>query len=125
MQAILAHKTFVFVTVTLWLFIAWSGLHGHACFDGQEPYLSIHMDSLGEHPDHHENEKHLDADVDLNQPALLKLFKVELPVLVITLLLLVVSFKDSLSIIYFYTRHRPPRLIGLQPPLRAPPSFLA
>jgi hypothetical protein len=59
---------FAFIALLLWLLGNCIGLHGHFCFDGQEPPVSVHMHMEGHSPhDHHPDEEHLDADVELLQ----------------------------------------------------------
>jgi hypothetical protein len=125
LRNILRHKTLAFVALLIWLLLGWSGAHGHLCFDGQEPPMSVHMDMLGEHPEHHADEQHLDADMDLGQLALAKLVKFDLPVLLTTLFLFIVLFQQLTVFISTYSRHYTCRLIGLRPPLRAPPVLPA
>ncbi len=125
MQNILHHKTLAFVALIIWLIASWSGAHGHLCFDGQEPPVSVHMHALGEHPDHTTDEQHVDADVDLSQPFLAKLTKIDLPLLIAAALLLAVLFEKISLVVSRYSRIYSSRLAGLRPPLRAPPIFPA
>jgi len=125
-QNILHHKTWAFVALIIWLIASWSGAHGHLCFDGQEPPVSVHMEMTDEHADHHEaDEQHVDADVDLSQPLLAKLTKIDLPLLIAAAILLAMLF-EIISIIFSrYSQHYSPRHAGLPPPLRAPPVLPA
>jgi hypothetical protein len=125
LQNILRHKAFAFAALIIWLVAGWSGAHGHLCFDGQEPPVSIHMDALGEHPDHAANEQHVDADVDLSQPLLAKLTKIDLPLLLVAALLLAVLLEKTSFVVSNYSHTYSSRLAGLRPPLRAPPVFPA
>lgn len=116
---------FAFVALTLWLLASLSGAHGHLCFDGQEPPVSIHMDVLGEHTNHAADEQHVDADVDLlSQPLLAKLTKIDLPLLLAAALLLAVLFEKTSFIVSNYSHTYFSRPAGLRPLLRAPPLFL-
>ena len=121
MQNLLRHKTIAFVALIIWLIAGWSGAHGHLCFDGQEPPISIHMDTLGEHPDHAADEQHVDANVDLSQPLLAKLTKIDLPHLLAAALLFAVLFEKTSFVVSNYSPTYSSRRIGLRPPLRAPP----
>jgi hypothetical protein len=118
------HKL-ILLALWLWLALGWSGAHGHFCLDGQEAPVSIHMDVLGDHPNHHEEEQHQDADVPLNQPLLAKLIKIDLPlILSIVIIFALLFFQVSkafppCSASYFQDFFR------LRPPLRAPPHFPA
>jgi hypothetical protein len=124
-QNILHHKTLAFVALIIWLIASWSGAHGHLCFDGQEPPISVHIHALGEHPDHTTDEQHVDADVDLNQPLLAKLTKIDLPLLITAALLLAVLFEKASVVVTNYSPAYSSRRAGLRPPLRAPPVFPA
>jgi hypothetical protein len=124
-QNILRHKTIAFVALIIWLIAGWSGAHGHLCFDGQEPPISVHMHTLGEHTDHAIDEQHVDADIDLSQPLLAKLSKIDLPLLIAAALLLTVWFEKTLVTISLYSQSYSSRRAGLRPPLRAPPVFPA
>ncbi len=83
--------------------------------------MSVHMHMLGDHPEHHDDEPHQDADVDLLQSAIAKLTKLDqgLILLVVVALLFVVLPRQilisrSISLIPTYTPYT-------RPPLRAPP----
>jgi hypothetical protein len=125
LRNILRHKTLAFAALAIWLLLGWSGAHGHLCFDGQEPPMSVHMDMLGEHPEHHADEQHLDADMEMDQLALAKLVKFDLPVLLATLFLLVILCQQPAIFMSTCSRHYIRHLIGLRPPLRAPPVLPA
>ena len=125
-QNILHHKTLAFVALTIWLIASWSGAHGHLCFDGQEPPISVHMEMMAEHADHHAaDEQHVDADVDLSQPLLAKLTKIDLPLLIAAALLLAMWFEKISIVVSNYSPTYSSRLTGLRPPLRAPPVLPA
>ena len=109
------------MALVIWLITGWSGTHGHICFDGQEPPLTLHIELIGDHPEHHADEKHVDANLDLNQLLIIKLVKIDLPFLITASLMLIVLFKKSVISISFYSRVFSSHLIGLRPPLRAPP----
>ncbi len=121
-QNILNHKTIVFMALAIWLITSWSGAHRHICFDGQEPPVTVHMELIGDHPEHDANEKHVDANFDLNQLLIIKLVKIDLPFLIATVLLLIVLLKECVTFTSFYSRVFSSHLIGLRPPLRAPPA---
>ena len=124
-RSILRHQTIAFMALVIWLITSWSGAHGHLCFDGQEPPMTVHMDMLGDHPEHGSKEKHIDADVDLSQLALAKLIKIDLPLLTAIALLFAVLFEKTLVSIVLYSRIFSSYSIGLRPPLRAPPALPA
>lgn len=126
MQNILQHKTLAFVALIIWLVASWSGAHGHLCFDGQEPPVSVHMEMMSEHADHHAiDEQHVDADVDLSQPFLAKLTKIDLPLLIVAAILLAVLLGKTSVAISRYSPTYSSRRTGLHPPLRAPPVIPA
>ena len=125
MQNFLHHKTLAFVALIVWLIASWSGAHGHLCFDGQEPPVTVHMEMLGDHPEHGSDEQHVDADVELGQFILAKLSKIDLPLLLAAALLLAVLF-EKVSLVVSHSSHTySSRRTGLRPPLRAPPVFPA
>lgn len=113
------------MALAIWLLASWSGAHGHLCFDGQEPPVTVHMELLGDHPEHGDNERHVDADLDVSQLLIVKLVKIDLPLLMVAALLLVLLFKQSSTLTVFYFRIFSSRLIGFRPPLRAPPALPA
>lgn len=125
MQKILRHKTLALVALMIWLMASWSGAHGHLCFDGQEPPISVHIHTLTEHADHAADEQHVDTDVDLSQPVLTKLTKIDLPLLLATALLLAVLFEKIRATTFPYLQPYTARCAGLRPLLRAPPVFPA
>lgn len=125
MRNILHYKTLAFIALTVWLISSWSGAHSHLCFDGQEPPVTVHMDTLGEHLQHASDEQHVDADVDLNQLLIVKIIKVDLPVLIVAILLLALLFKRHSLLIPFRSLVFYSRVTNLRPPLRAPPVIPA
>jgi hypothetical protein len=125
LQNFLHHKTLAFVALIVWLIASWSGAHGHLCFDGQEPPVTVHMEMLGDHPEHGSDEQHVDADVELSQPLLAKLTKIDLPLLIAAALLLAMWFEKIPLVTSRYSPSYSSRRTGLRPPLRAPPVFPA
>lgn len=127
MQFILRYKTLAILALLVWLLASWSGAHGHLCFDGQEPSVSIHMDTLVNHPEHHLDEAHADADINLDQAAFTKtkLPKIDLPLLIVATLLLAILFENLRVFTSYYSCNYVRRRIGLRPPLRAPPALPA
>ena len=129
------HKAFVYAALLLWLFATGSGMHGHFCFDGMEPPVSVHFDLLSEHDnhpaaddqDHHNDINHHSAghkDMD-SKPALLDVLKLSNPDLhfLATLLLLVIVW-PAIRGQKFHLSNTPSAwrsIVGLRPPLRAPP----
>ncbi len=118
-----AHKTFVLLALLLWLMIGWTGVHGHFCFDGQEPPVSLHLDVMDDHQTHHTpDELHQDIDVEVSKSVLAKLLKFDpsLPILLAAIFVLLAV--KSTPLFFFYQKaHHPRRRAGIRPPLRAPP----
>jgi hypothetical protein len=118
-------KTLVYASLLFWLLASVSGMHGHYCFDGQEPPVSVHLDVMDEHPEHHEDEHHVDADIDLFTFVFAKLIKIDVPLLLTGLVFLLSLHIHQQAFFSRYSRHYSRRIIGLRPPLRAPPLFPA
>jgi hypothetical protein len=57
----------LFAALVMWLLTGWAGARGHFCFDGNEPPMSVHMELVGDHPEHSSADVHMDVDVDLWQ----------------------------------------------------------
>jgi hypothetical protein len=123
------HSKLVYLLLALWLFASASGMHGHYCFDGQEPPVSVHFDVMDSHHAAHldsHSAEHMDSHKDIDNPApsisLLKLLNLDLPLLIAALLL--VFWPRIIRQVYGVAQ--PPScwitLTGLRPPLRAPPA---
>ena len=118
------YKIFVYASLLLWLFASASGMHGHYCFDGVEPPMSVHFDVVDSHEnDQHESgEAHVDLDNKPSQATAVKIVKLDLTFLAFALLLTIIwPVVRSQS----YTLSQTPfswlTLTGIRPPLRAPP----
>jgi len=116
------YKTFVLLALLLWLMTSWTGVHGHFCFDGQEPPISLHVDVIGGHQVHTAGESHQDVDVEVSQLVLAKLLKFDpsLPILLAAIFILLAVTHTPLFFFYTESSH-PRRRAGIRPPLRAPP----
>ncbi len=118
------YQTFVLLALLLWLMTSWTGVHGHFCFDGQEPPVSLHVDVIG-HQTHTPSESHQDIDLDASQSVLAKHLKFDplLPVLLAAIFALLAAPK---TLLFFFRSlaYHPRRRAGLRPPLRAPPVAL-
>lgn len=114
---------FAFLALALWLLGNWMGAHSHFCFDGQEPPVSVHMHMhmLGEHPEHHGDEEHQDADVDLLQSVLAKLTKLDQGLLLLALVLLLLPRQTRPHLRGRYRPFAPAITPFVRPRLRAPP----
>ena len=110
-----------FLASVLWLLGNWLGTHGHYCFDGQEPMVSVHVHLDQETHEHHPDEVHQDADLELSQLAPAKLHKIDLGfILLASLLSLLFSgCRHLFSCAYFC--YFPSFTAHWRPPLRAPP----
>ncbi len=112
---------FAFVAFALWLLGSWLGAHGHFCFDGQEPPVSVHMHMLGDHPEHHADEDHQDADVDLLQSAIAKLTKLDQSLILLTVITLLLVLQRTQVLVSHYSSFIPAHIPFARPLLRAPP----
>jgi len=117
------HKVFVYALLLLWLFASGSGMHGHFCFDGMEPPVSVHFDVLDDH-DGPKLPGHKDVDSKPGQLDVLKTSNLDLPILA-ALLLLVFIWPVVRG--QTYRRSNTPSswlsVTSLRPPLRAPPVY--
>lgn len=116
----LSHQ-FAFVAFALWLLGSWLGAHGHFCFDGQEPPVSVHMHMLGDHPEHHADGDHQDADVDLLQSAIAKLTKLDQGLILLAVVALLLVFQPAPILVSRYSPFVPLHIPFARPLLRAPP----
>lgn len=119
------HKSshqFAFIALFLWLLGNCIGLHGHFCFDGQEPPVSVHMHVDGHSPhDHHPGEEHLDADVELLQLVIAKVGKIDVGAILLAVLSLLPIFRTRHSPATRYLFFPPASPPHTRPLLRAPP----
>jgi len=118
----LRYKYWALLSTLLWLMASWTGVHGHYCFDGQEPPISIHLDNIDTHEGHDVNSAHIDMDIDLSQSVVAKLLKFDatLPLLLVVMLVFLVLPKTPVFFSFSHACH-PRRLVGVRPPPRAPP----
>jgi hypothetical protein len=116
-------KPLVYAALLFWLLVSVSGIHGHYCFDGKEPPVSVHSDLMSGHPEHHEDEGHVDADGDLFELLLAKLVKIDAPFLITAFVFLLTLCPRQQLFFARYAHHFTPRTSGLRPPSRAPPAL--
>lgn len=109
------------LALVLWLLGNWAGTHGHLCFDGQEPPIAVHMDVMGDHLGHHDDQSHQDADLTPAKPVIAKPGKADLAVLLLTLVTLVLSVQPASVTAPRYQLLIPSKLPHTRPLLRAPP----
>jgi hypothetical protein len=115
----------VMFTLVFWLFGNLMGTHGHFCFDGQEPPMSVHMDIIGDHIEHHDaNELHQDADINLMQSILAKFSKIDIGLVLLATLALIFLIFPSRIFTHSYFAFYPSVSHHWRPLLRAPP-FIA
>ncbi len=122
MNYVLRYKYWALLSTLLWLMASWAGVHGHYCFDGQEPPISIHLDNIDTHEEHDADSAHVDMDIDLSQSVVAKLLKFDatLALLLVAVFVFLVSPRAAFFSPVSQTAH-PRRIIGLRPPPRAPP----
>lgn len=124
MKKLFHHKAFVYAALLFWLFASASGMHGHYCYDGMEPPVSVHFDLLSSHSDD-DNVGHKDIDTK-PQISALKVTNLDLPFLA-ALFLLVIIWPTVRGQRYALSKTPSSWLTvtGLRPPLRAPPAIAA
>ncbi len=83
--------------------------------------MSVHMHMLGDHPEHHADEEHQDADVDLLQSAIAKLTKLDQGLILLAVVALLLVFQPRPILANRYSPVIPTRVPFTRPPLRAPP----
>lgn len=114
-----------FLALFFWLFASASGVHGHYCYDGAEPPVSVHFDLVDGDQDNSHSADHQDFDSKPMEMTLLKLLSIDLPFLALALLLIclwpVIRVQYSA---YFNTALVKSNPTGIRPPLRAPPKKL-
>lgn len=107
------------------LLILWTGgAVAHYCFDGLEPPVTLHFDSLNGHDDHEYEPGHVDAEKPaLSANLLSKIFELDLGILLLTTFLIeLLGFNNAP--IKLRELALPPRFQrALLPPLRAPPVY--
>lgn len=127
MKKLFHHKKTVYAALLFWLFASVSGMHGHYCFDGMEPPVSVHFDLLNSHDDlDNEGPNHKDIDSKPMQISIIKVAGLDL------LLLAALFFWIFLWPIICgqqYILSKAPSswltVTNLRPPLRAPPAITA
>lgn len=123
----LSHHQYVYVALLIWLVASLSGMHGHYCFDGAEPPISVHFDMMAGHDADHDalNEMHVDVDNNPSQAIAIKIVKLDLPFLALALLLVFIwPIVCGQSNYFSKTPSSWLTVTGLRPPLRAPPKNL-
>ncbi len=83
--------------------------------------MSVHMHMLGDHPEHHADEEHQDADVDWLQSAIAKLTKLDQGLILLALVALLLVLQPRQILISRYCAPIPISIPFTRPPLRAPP----
>jgi len=119
------HALICWILLSFWLFASCVSIHAHVCFDGQEPPVSIHLQMMDGHDDHHPQEVHDDQDVELQQWVITKITKLDffLPLFfILTLLLIFISARKPF---FVYSNLDLQSQSGLRPAVRAPPFFPA
>jgi hypothetical protein len=117
----LRYKYWVLLSTLLWLMASWTGVHGHFCFDGQEPPISIHLDNIDAHV---ADSAHvdIDIDIDLSQSFTAKLLKFDATLALLLIALFVLLVLPQARFFFSFSQACHPRhIVGLLPPPRAPP----
>lgn len=125
MKPVLRYRSYALISLLLWLVVSWGGVHGHFCFDGQEPPISLHVDMLDGHTIHGHEEAHQDVDIEQSQSVLLKTFKLDLFLPVLLALVIILRACGTTFTIQSITSTRTRHSVGVRPPLRAPPAIPA
>lgn len=120
MTHIRSYQKWIFLAACIWLCVSVLGAYGHFCLDGKEPPVSVHM-GVDQEAHHQPDEQHMDMEVQLSKIAPLKIFKIDVPLLltVLVLLLLVVAAKP---VEFLYQAPYSRLFLRIRPPLRAPPA---
>lgn len=123
MKSLHSHKAFVYAILLMWLFASTSKMHGHFCFDGMEPPVSVHFDVISTDAEH-QSYGHKDVDT---KPGQIEAIKVSSPDLLCLAALLLLVFVLPLIRGHKYRLSNTPfswlSVTGLRPPLRAPPVY--
>lgn len=123
-KGVVRQSVLAYVALAAFLSAMVIGAHGHFCADGLEPPVSIHFDNLGGHPPHGGDQSlHQDADADVVPDGIINFFKVDLPALLPTLLLLLIWFVVVRCQQSPFNAPLPWSIpLSIRPPLRAPPQ---
>jgi hypothetical protein len=124
-KPLLRYRLYALISLLLWLFVSWSGVHGHFCFDGQEPPISLHFDLLGEHAMHVDGEASQDVDIEQPLSILVKTLKLDLFVPVFLAVVTILRERGTTITIQPIPSLRPRHIVGALPLLRAPPAIPA
>jgi hypothetical protein len=112
-----------YAILLIWLIVSLGGMHGHYCFDGKEPPMSVHFDLVDADDENHNDSGHKDYDNKPLSSTLVKLFDLDMPFLFAALLVLALW---PISRSTEYAISKTPlswlNIVSLRPPLRAPPT---
>ena len=124
MKKLFRRKAFVYAVLLFWVFASASGMHGHYCFDGIEPPVSVHFGLMSDAHDDHEHLGHNDFDNKSSEITALKVVGVDLHFLA-TLFLLLLVWPVVRKQRFIISSLAPSwiSVTGLRPPLRAPPKY--
>ncbi|MFO1387989.1 hypothetical protein [Cellvibrio sp.] len=125
MKKLVHHKKYAYIALLIWFIASLTGMHGHYCFDGGEPPVSVHFDVVdGPDVDHNALGKvHIDVDNNPAQASAIKVFNLDLPFLALALFLVFVW--PVIRGQHYNLSNTPSAWLtvtGLRPPLRAPPK---
>lgn len=125
LKKLIHQKKYAYIALFIWFIASLTGMHGHYCFDGTEPPVSVHFDAVdGPDADHDALSKmHVDVDNNPAQTSAIKVLNADLPLFALALFLVFVwpvirgqQYDLSKTPSSWLT------VIGLRPPLRAPPQ---
>lgn len=120
------HAKSLLLVAVLWLMVAGVGnVYSHVCLDGQEPLVSLHFENFNGHPDHAEDEQHVDVEnAVMLQPLPGKVFDHGHAVPLLAVFFLFCLQPVARPTLAVHDRIRVvPAPLTLRPPLRAPPRL--
>ena len=98
------------------------GAVAHYCFDGLEPPVSLHFESVGGHIEHDAQSSHNDLEQEfLADNLLVKVIDLDLLYLIFAVLVFLVFSSSKSPIQLYLVTPKRKTLFTLHPPLRAPP----
>lgn len=125
MRKLFHHRKYAYLALLIWVVASLSGMHGHYCFDGGEPPVSVHFDTVdGPDADHNaSNKMHIDVDNNPAQTNVIKSLTLDLPFLALALFLVFAwPIVRGQSNYHSKTPSSWLTVTGFRPPLRAPPK---
>jgi hypothetical protein len=118
-------KNFLYTALLLLVLSCVGNIQSHLCLDGQEPAVSMHFENLSGHPEHAEEEQHVDVENDLVPQVMPgKTLDQDSPLFLIavSLLLNLEQLQPQIFVVQDGVDFIQP-VAALLPPLRAPPIY--